>query len=298
MDTLKQIDKIENKSILNSIRLRNKNNSNLKDFLAEYTFYFNNLKKEIFDTIGEDDNASPSVILSQEVDKEMVKHLKHKVNKQLQDKRIRNANILRQISKPKVSVQNYLDILTAYLVNEYTLEIETDTIDTLEQELKQYEEEFVLIYNDHQGKVSKADKSLAFIVATQSDDRNIYDKFEDNVGRLYRMVRANGYLSLVNPEAINTLPAITNSFRNNINTNIETFSSAVVNQAHLNALQRAKIGVYTFRAVMDNRTTEVCKSLNGKSFKVSQAQVGINFPPLHFKCRSSVVGKNGAYLKR
>lgn len=298
MDTLKQIDKIENKSILNSIRLRNKNNSNLKDFLAEYTFYFNNLKKEIFDTIGEDDNASPSVILSQEVDKEMVKHLKHKVNKQLQDKRIRNANILRQISKPKVSVQNYLDILTAYLVNEYTLEIETDTIDTLEQELKQYEEEFVLVYTDQQGKVPKTARDIAFIIATQSDDRNIYDKFEDNIGRLYRMVRANGYLSLVNPKAINTLPAITNSFRNNINTNIETFSSAVVNQAHLNAMQRAKIGVYTFRAVMDNRTTEVCKSLNGKSFKVSQAQVGINFPPLHFKCRSSVGGKNGAYLNR
>lgn len=298
MSTLKQIDKIENKSILNSIRLRNKNNSNLKDFLVEYTFYFTNLKKEIFDTLGEDDNASPTVILSLEVDKETAKHLKHKVNRQLQDKGIRNVNILRQINKPKISVQNYLDILTAYLVNEYTLEVETDTIDTLSQELEQYEEEFVSVYSDQQGKVSKTDKDIAFIIATQSDDRNIYEKFDDNIGRLYRMVRANGYLSFVNPKAINTLPAITNSFRNNINTNIETFSSAVVNQAHLNALQRAKIGVYTFRAVMDNRTTEVCKSLNGKSFKVSQAQVGINFPPLHFKCRSSVVGNNGAYLNR
>ncbi|MGL5051574.1 MAG: minor capsid protein, partial [Fusobacteriaceae bacterium] len=37
------------------------------------------------------------------------------------------------------------------------------------------------------------------------------------------------------------------------------------------------------------RTSDVCKSLNGKIFKIKDAKVGINCPPLHPFCRSTLV---------
>lgn len=43
---------------------------------------------------------------------------------------------------------------------------------------------------------------------------------------------------------------------------------------------------YRYSAVLDNRTTTICRGLNGQIFRYSQAVVGINYPPMHNYCRS------------
>lgn len=46
---------------------------------------------------------------------------------------------------------------------------------------------------------------------------------------------------------------------------------------------------YEYCAILDDRTSKICKELNGKVFKVSQARQGVNFPPMHPNCRSFII---------
>jgi hypothetical protein len=45
---------------------------------------------------------------------------------------------------------------------------------------------------------------------------------------------------------------------------------------------------YEFMATLDNRTSTVCAGLDGKIFDLKDKEVGVNYPPLHPHCRSSV----------
>lgn len=46
---------------------------------------------------------------------------------------------------------------------------------------------------------------------------------------------------------------------------------------------------YIYDATLDNRTSKICKELNDKRFKIDDAKVGENFPPMHPNCRSTCV---------
>ena len=63
----------------------------------------------------------------------------------------------------------------------------------------------------------------------------------------------------------------------------------VQNQSTLDKFREAGIEYYEFLAELDDRTSDVCREKNGQIFRVSEAQVGINIPPLHPNCRSTIV---------
>lgn len=44
---------------------------------------------------------------------------------------------------------------------------------------------------------------------------------------------------------------------------------------------------YVYDAFLDDRTSEICRNLNGKRFKVSEAEIGVNYNPMHCNCRST-----------
>ena len=46
---------------------------------------------------------------------------------------------------------------------------------------------------------------------------------------------------------------------------------------------------YEILATLDNRTSEICRHMDGKVFKTSDLQVGINHPPFHCRCRTTSV---------
>jgi SPP1 gp7 family putative phage head morphogenesis protein len=54
-------------------------------------------------------------------------------------------------------------------------------------------------------------------------------------------------------------------------------------------MNELNIGEYKYCAILDNRTSEICKQLDGSTFKLTQAQVGVNFPPMHPNCRSYII---------
>jgi SPP1 gp7 family putative phage head morphogenesis protein len=73
----------------------------------------------------------------------------------------------------------------------------------------------------------------------------------------------------------------------------ERLARTEVNHAANESVRRAykESGVeeYEFLATLDNRTSDICAALDGKVFRVSYAQTGVNYPPMHPNCRSTTV---------
>lgn len=70
---------------------------------------------------------------------------------------------------------------------------------------------------------------------------------------------------------------------------IRTESCQVSNRASLLAYQEFGTEKFQFLATLDFKTSELCRSMDGKVFPVSKASPGVNMPPLHPFCRSTTV---------
>src|SRR5690606_21096934 len=71
---------------------------------------------------------------------------------------------------------------------------------------------------------------------------------------------------------------------------VRTESSFVTHQATWESYKASGVvDKYEYLATLDDRTSEICRDMDGKVFRLSEKQVGINYPPLHPNCRSTVV---------
>lgn len=76
---------------------------------------------------------------------------------------------------------------------------------------------------------------------------------------------------------------------NDVKRLVRTELNNALNTITLNTYKTAGIKEYKFLAILDSRTSQVCTTLNGNIFKVENAIVGINYPPMHPNCRSTTV---------
>lgn len=65
--------------------------------------------------------------------------------------------------------------------------------------------------------------------------------------------------------------------------------SFIQNQAAADRYQRAGIDKYEILAARDERTSDICREQNGKIYEFSKMQVGVNYPPFHPNCRTTVI---------
>ena len=70
---------------------------------------------------------------------------------------------------------------------------------------------------------------------------------------------------------------------------IRTESNYFHNKGTLAEFTDADIDKYEFCAVLDAKTSEICRSLDGQIFETKKAAVGTNYPPMHPFCRSVAV---------
>lgn len=69
---------------------------------------------------------------------------------------------------------------------------------------------------------------------------------------------------------------------------IQTETNHVMNESTAKSYIDNGLKSYEYNANLDERTTKECRGLDGKVFKLSERQVGENFPPAHVFCRSYV----------
>lgn len=70
---------------------------------------------------------------------------------------------------------------------------------------------------------------------------------------------------------------------------VRTESCNLSNQMEMLSYEECGIETYIFVATLDLRTSSKCRSLDGKRYKVSEQQTGLNCPPMHPWCRSTTI---------
>ena len=90
-------------------------------------------------------------------------------------------------------------------------------------------------------------------------------------------------------DAVKNIRETTGTSFTNAERLVRTESAYVVEQATKEAYTDAGIEKYQFIAVEDERTSDVCSALDGKIFLLSEAEVGVNMPPIHPQCRSTTI---------
>lgn len=67
---------------------------------------------------------------------------------------------------------------------------------------------------------------------------------------------------------------------------VRTEGTRILNEATISVFEN-EFEEYRYSAVLDGRTSQVCRALDGRVFKMKERQAGVNFPPMHPNCRSS-----------
>lgn len=70
---------------------------------------------------------------------------------------------------------------------------------------------------------------------------------------------------------------------------VRTETAYIFEEATREAYGASGIEWYEYLASLDSRTSEACRELDGKHFKVADAVPGKNYPPMHPNCRSTTV---------
>lgn len=70
---------------------------------------------------------------------------------------------------------------------------------------------------------------------------------------------------------------------------IRTEASYAANEIQKQTYEDLGVKEYIYVAILDLRTSAICRSLDMKRFPVSQAQPGKNYPPMHPYCRSTTI---------
>ncbi|WP_456095512.1 minor capsid protein [Peptostreptococcus sp.] len=62
----------------------------------------------------------------------------------------------------------------------------------------------------------------------------------------------------------------------------------------LKAYSEMGVDEYIYVATLDLRTSDICRDLDHEVFSIKDAQVGVNYPPMHPRCRSTTAPYTGA----
>jgi len=76
---------------------------------------------------------------------------------------------------------------------------------------------------------------------------------------------------------------------------VQTETNFFENAAEIEAYEEMGIGSFVFVATLDGRTSQICREHDGKRYPVSKSKPGVNMPPLHPWCRSTIrpyIGKD------
>lgn len=70
---------------------------------------------------------------------------------------------------------------------------------------------------------------------------------------------------------------------------VRTESAFVSSELTAKSYEECGIEKYRFLATLDLRTSDICRSMDGKVFPVSERKTGRNYPPMHPWCRSTTI---------
>lgn len=126
------------------------------------------------------------------------------------------------------------------------------------------------------------------------DGRNFSDRIWVNKGKLVNQLQTTIRDGFIRGDNYNSLSDLLvkrlNVGFSDAKRLIWTESSFVMNQASAQPYIDAGHTEYRINAIIDNKTSKICRHMHDEVFKFEDRKVGINFPPFHPWCRTMIVG--------
>lgn len=129
--------------------------------------------------------------------------------------------------------------------------------------------------------------------AWANDGKNFTARCWDNKNRLINELNTILTQNIIRGEApgkaIDQLAKKMKVSRYNAGRLIMTESAFISSKCQSDCYKDLGVEKFEFVATLDGRTSEICRSMDGQVFKLSDYKIGLNAPPLHCFCRSCTV---------
>ena len=219
------------------------------------------------------------------------KMIENDVEGKLKDKII-NISIKQRITRLQ-SLQAKIDIILEQLQNNSNIEMNNTFFETLENTYYKNIYELEKDNNIHTDftliNQKTADSILTYNWSgvTYSDRiwRNqieLRQKLKDSLNKNFIQGNSIGELAAEISKAIDT------DYKNCVRL-MRTEVNYINNKASIQAYKEKGIKQYIFVAVLDLRTSKICSEMDGEIINIDDLVVGVNCPPLHPNCRSTVI---------
>ena len=137
------------------------------------------------------------------------------------------------------------------------------------------------------------DKVLRRLINQPWSGANFSERIWDNTETLGKVLKQEIIQYFIQGISVKDLSdRIQNRFeadRKNTERLVRTELNHALNETTKLSYEEAEIEEYEYLAEIDSRTSDICRELNGQKFKMKDAKVGVNYPPMHPYCRSTTV---------
>lgn len=96
-------------------------------------------------------------------------------------------------------------------------------------------------------------------------------------------------IGLPKDQAVQNIMKVMNTGFSNADRLVRTEMNFMVNQAQKDVYEAAGFNEYKILAAIDSRTSDICKEQNQKIYRFIDATAGVNYPPFHANCRTTVI---------
>lgn len=137
-----------------------------------------------------------------------------------------------------------------------------------------------------------SDSMVKAVIARPWSGANYSNRIWGNSEKLARVLKQEVTTGMIQGINLKTMgkrisDKIEGAKKNDVERLLRTEVNYTLNQATLDGYKDAKVEKYEFDATLDSRTSQICAELNGEVFEVNKTAVGVNYPPMHPRCRST-----------
>lgn len=136
-------------------------------------------------------------------------------------------------------------------------------------------------------------KQIDAVVNSKWSGQNYSTRIWGNTRALAKDVKEELLINLVTGRTEReTAEVIANKFAqgaSNARRLVRTESAYLSAELSARAIKEAGVEEYQYMATLDLKTSEICRKMDLQIFKVSDRKVGVNCPPMHPWCRSTIV---------
>lgn len=176
------------------------------------------------------------------------------------------------------------DVLSKALENTY--------YNTMYEHYKDSNPEALALMERHKVKLSKADieKVLSLPWSGSNYSKRIW-KREYNIAHKVKDLVTQNIIAGTSLERLSKVieDELGRDYKNAAKTLIHTETAFVKGQGDLLVYEKLEVEEYEFSATLDTKTSQPCREQDGKHYKVSEAVPGLNYPPMHPRCRSATI---------